>query len=129
MATISRLPASGCRYFLNGRCLYEEELNPGYNLDFRCVLLRRWERAFDDFLGRAEAFGLAQASAADAWARRFERLLGEDADCPDYRREAGRDLPDCVHCRGDICVKALPECPGHCLRFQPAQRRGRGAES
>lgn len=129
MAKITRLPACGCRYFLGGRCLYEEELNPGYNVGFRCVVLRRWEQAFDDFLNRAEAFGLAQGVAADAWARRFERLLGEDPECPEYLRAEGLDLPDCMHCRGEICIRALPQCPGQCLHFQPGEVRGHGRES
>ena len=37
-----RLPAFGCRSYHEGRCLYEEQLNPGLDVDLRCSVQLRW---------------------------------------------------------------------------------------
>ncbi|MBN2140913.1 MAG: hypothetical protein PHV85_01305 [Desulfovibrionaceae bacterium] len=120
MAKIHRLPGRGCRFYQKGRCLYEETLNPGLNRDWRCRVLLAWETAYDDFLGQAEAFSLGRDAAVALWERRFQRLVDLDCECPDYLCLPGADLPGCAHALGELCLKALPECPGQCRHYQAA---------
>jgi len=118
-AKIVRLPGTGCRSLYQGRCLYEEQLNPGLATNTRCGVLRRWEAAYEEFLDRAESFGLTESSVPDLWRRRFERLAGIEVDCPDYVPAPGGDMPECRHLFADLCLLRLPECPGTCRNFRP----------
>jgi hypothetical protein len=118
-AKIVRLPADGCRSLYQGRCLYEEQLNPGLAVETRCVVLRRWESVYDDFLDRAENFGLDEERVSELWRKRFERLAAEALACPDYAEALGLDMPECRHLFSDICLLRLPECEGKCRNFRP----------
>ena len=83
-ADVLRLPAFGCRSYHGGRCLYEEQLNPGYDQRLRCQVLAKWEAVYEDFLNRAEQFNLTEQDLAGLWRARFERLAGEAIDCPEF---------------------------------------------
>lgn len=115
---VLRLPAFGCRSYHQGRCLYEEQLNPGLDLELRCSVLDRWEAIYDDFLTRAENFRLGAEELARLWRVRFERLAQEDIDCPDFEPALMDSMPECRHLFVDICLLRLPECPGHCRHYR-----------
>lgn len=123
-AKVIRLPGSGCRHHVRGRCLYEEHLNPGFHEGFRCLVLDGWETEFEDFVDRVEAFGLGQGQAAGLWSRRFAALVAGGRDCPDYRPPsvtsgAEGDLLGCAHFEAGLCLLRLPVCDGVCSRFEP----------
>ncbi len=118
MAEVKRLPGYGCRHHTSGRCLYQEHLNPGYATDWKCRVLLRWEVAFDEFLERAEIFGVSQQAVPDLWERKFNRLAREAFDCKQYRHCAGADAPACLHAYDGLCRQELPECEGRCRHFQ-----------
>jgi hypothetical protein len=112
------MPGSACRYYAAGRCLYTERLNPGYDESLRCRFLALWEKEFDSFLDRAEAFALDQQELAALWDRRFERLQQSGKGCEAYHPcENGGDQ-GCVNGCGDVCLLALPFCSGRCRHFE-----------
>lgn len=117
MADILPMPGALCRHHTLGRCLYEEHLNPGYSLKWRCRVLMRWESAFDDFLVRAELFGVDQDVAPDLWERRFERVA-RSFDCDEYILCREAESPACAHVCDGLCRLALPACEGRCRHFQ-----------
>lgn len=115
-ASIRRLPGHQCRYFARGRCLYEERLNPGYDRSLRCRVLLEWEASYDDFLLRAEAFRLGAATAAGLWENKIERLVEDIARCENFA-PGGTEATGCANALDELCVCALPPCPGRCRRF------------
>ncbi len=119
MGRLVRLPGSACRHFERGRCLYEEALNPGYNRQWRCAVLVGWEAAYDEFLDRADRFGIRESELAGLLRRRFERLTGAEVDCEHYAPGADASLPECLLLVGELCLLKLPECGGVCRNFSP----------
>ncbi|WFS64118.1 hypothetical protein LF599_08160 [Pseudodesulfovibrio thermohalotolerans] len=117
MSKISRLPGTDCRHHLNGRCLYEEWLNPGYTKSWRCQVTARWESSFDDFLRRAEFFGVAEDAAPDLWGRQFQRMARETFHCGMYKYRPGAPVPGCGHHLDGVCVMGLPRCSGRCRHY------------
>lgn len=124
-AGISRLPAGGCRYFEQDRCLLEERRNPGFRRDWRCGVLHGWETAYDEFLDRAEAFGLSPAEVSRLWRSRLAGLVERAADCPSFARR-GAGATGCVHEFEALCLLLLPRCEGMCSRYE---RREAGADA
>ena len=118
-AILDNLPAAACAYFLQGRCLYPERLNPGLNQAWRCVVWREWEAEFDDFLNRAEAFSLEDEAAGKLWARRQARLLAATRTCPDFV-PGGADPVGCAFGRDLLCLGKLPACAGRCSSYRLA---------
>ncbi len=116
---VIRFPGAGCAHFENGRCLYEERLNPGLDKALRCVILNRLERAYDDFLRQADIFELGEGEALRIWEDRFSRLVGQQSDCQDYLPGDNENFLGCVFALGDLCLKAFPPCGGQCPRFAP----------
>ncbi|UJX40276.1 hypothetical protein K9F62_16450 [Desulfovibrio sp. JY] len=116
-AVVTCLPGLGCRHYLLGRCLYEEHVNPGLDQGFRCRVLTRLGRAFDDFLVRAEAMGLTEEQAGRVWRSRFPETLTREGSCRDYLPGDTTSFPDCANAAGELCLLALPACPGRCRRF------------
>ncbi len=116
-ASMTRLPGEGCRHFLWGRCLYEEHCNPGLSQRTRCAVLTRLVRLFDDFLARAENLSLTEEQAARLWEARFPALVAKEGNCQDYLPGDTNSFPDCANAAGDLCLLALPVCPGRCARF------------
>lgn len=112
------LPPLGCRSYHLGRCLYEEQLNPGLNQGLRCVVQLGWEAAYDDFLGRADSFGLDEAGLLDLWRARFERMATGSIPCPQYAPAPVEALPECRHLFVDICLLRLPPCAGRCVNYR-----------
>jgi len=115
---VVRFPAVGCRHFEQGRCLYEERLNPGYHTAWRCLVLARWEAVYDEFLDRAESFNLTETELGRLWSRRFARLAEEGLPCPDVRVGDAESMPECRHLLEEICLLRLPDCAGQCGNFR-----------
>ncbi|EPR42172.1 hypothetical protein dsx2_0099 [Desulfovibrio sp. X2] len=120
---VRQMPGNACRFYRHGRCLYEERLNPGYNASWRCAVVRKWEEEYDEFVQRAEAFGLEDETAGSIWEKRFQSLLRMDVPCEHFGRGGEYELLKCVHLMGDLCLCALPRCEGVCRRFQPRGKR------
>ncbi|GAB7022953.1 hypothetical protein [Desulfovibrio brasiliensis] len=118
MADVKKMPAGTCRHYVKGRCLYEELLNPGYQQDWRCVVMLRWEEAFDEFLHRAEAFGVEHDRVARLWEARFKRLAGDRPKCERFRPAPDVDPPCCLHHHEALCLLGLPECEGRCRHYR-----------
>lgn len=114
---LARLPGEGCPHCRAGRCLYEERLNPGLREANRCAVLNRLCRAFDDFVLRADNLGLTDEQAEALWQARFPATLAKEGNCQDYLPDDTTSFPDCVHAAGDLCLLALPLCPGRCPRY------------
>lgn len=132
MSEVRPFPGHGCRYFSQGRCLYEEALNPGYDRSLKCRIILEVERGYDHFLVQAEAFGVEDRQAGELWEQRFGRILAQGDICPDFvpgfDNEAGgvdeaggadEGFPDCALRQDLVCLKAMPRCPGTCARFRP----------
>jgi hypothetical protein len=117
-AEVVRLPAFGCRSYHCGRCLYEEQLNPGLDTSLHCAVLAKWEGVYDDFLNRAELFDVDEQELARLWRLRFERLAQEAIDCPDFTPALAETMPECRHLFVDICLLRLPVCHGHCKNYR-----------
>lgn len=117
VADVYRLPGMGCEHHTAGRCLYEEHLNPGYVTAWRCRVMLHWEDAFDEFLARAECFGVTQDAVPDLWRRKFERMVRKTFACDKYVLHAEVPPPACAHECDGICRSALPRCQGRCRHY------------
>ncbi|MBG0789280.1 MAG: hypothetical protein H0S80_02155 [Desulfovibrionaceae bacterium] len=119
MGKIHALPGDGCRHYIFGRCLYQERLNPGYRRSYRCQVLNRWERAYDDFLNRADAMGVDQESVSGLWAIQFQRMAREAFHCRNhvFNHDDHRP-PACRNEMDGLCVLGLPKCGGRCRHFE-----------
>lgn len=111
------MPGSACRHYVSGRCFYDERLNPGYDESLHCRFLVLWEREYDEFLDRAEAFSLDPQALEALWDRRFERLQREGEGCEGYSYSENGGDQGCANGRGAVCLLALPLCEGRCRRF------------
>lgn len=118
MDSVSRLPGQGCQHHAGGRCFYEERLNPGYTQGWRCRVLLRWESAFDEFLARAETFGVEQEAVPDLWERQFERMARDVFKCEQYSYCNGSQAPACIHDADGVCKMELPRCEGRCRHYK-----------
>lgn len=125
MSHLLRLPGTACRHFSAGRCLLEEHQNPGWDPAHACRVVTRLCEAYDGFLGRAEAFGLEEASAFAIWSRRFAVLTRQETGCQDYEPGGTDDFPGCSHAKEHVCLLAMPACRGQCPDYAPHhQQRG-----
>lgn len=127
MTPVLRLPGVNCLHYRLGRCLYEETLNPGYDQALRCQVLTRLQEAYDQFITQADAFGLAENTAAAIWAKRCQSFQAQETGCQDHKPNDTKDFPGCDHAAGDVCLLALPVCTGQCANFS-AVRGAAGAQ-
>ncbi len=118
MNDLKRLPGTGCKHHLHSCCLYQEHLNPGYMAEWRCRVLFKWEKAFDDFLERAEVFNVSQDAVAGLWLKTFERMAREKFECSEYEYSSGTELPSCRYAHNNLCLCRLPSCEGRCRHFK-----------
>jgi len=114
-----RMPGIGCRFYAHAHCLLEEIRNPGYDASCMCTVLKKLEDHFEDFVDRADKFGIEELTAAMIWPRFSDRALLEN-QCPDFLPgpEAGRG--ECLYLYENACVLRFPQCPGRCTRFEPS---------
>ncbi len=125
---IASMPGVRCRFHVQGRCLYEERLNPGLNESWRCRVLAAWEEEYERFLTQAETFNLDIGAGAGVWSSRFRKMLRARRPCPNFEAAPCLACPQgaviededaavaCVHVLGGLCLLALPACPGLCSR-------------
>ncbi len=116
------MPGRACGHYAGGRCLYGERLNPGYHVSWRCRVLKQWEKEYDDFVHRAEAFGLEDAAAKPMLEKHFQKVLKQAIACPRFEPEASAGMPPCLHLLDELCLKELPVCHGVCRFFKPADK-------
>ncbi len=109
-----------CRYYSGGVCLYSETVNPGLEPDLRCPVLAGMIADWDNFLDRAEVFGLSERLAARIWNDRKHGCGGRGADClqRDFSAPVTPEtLAGCRHRFQNACLLAMPACGGPCERF------------
>lgn len=119
MSRLLHLPGRGCRHWSAGRCLYEEHINPGLELEFRCTLLCCYEKRLDDFVQQVERFGLPEEEAGRIWRDRIAQSVDNDWECGDFlplEDVSGQTM--CRHFREGLCLLRLPVCSGRCRRFE-----------
>lgn len=130
------LPARSCRFYVRRVCFHAEAVNPGFNPRYQCARLVRLFSAWDDFLDRAEAFGLSEKLAADIWNGREKSLSSSCPSLPAGRnhvpsfagQSGGADMfcdartepfSCSMFCRG-ACLRAMPLCLARCGRYSLA---------
>jgi hypothetical protein len=109
-----------CAFYVSGRCLYEEHVNPGWDEKQGCKVLYEWEQAFDDFIDRADAFSLADEEALGIWEKSSACFPSAKSACPDFKA-ASAEPAACVHRLGRLCLPAMPPCEGRCSKFSHHQ--------
>ena len=119
MAKVTKMPGRMCRFYQNGRCLYEEMLNPGYNRDWRCLVLKELEGKYDKLLLQADNFHLDEQAFRDLWEQRIEEYLKSNVVC--RKMVAGVEEGDafCTALHKEVCLFEQPECEGVCNLFKP----------
>lgn len=119
MNRLLRMPGDACRFWVAGRCLYEEAMNPGLRTEFSCTVLRALEGRFDEFVVRGEILGLTSEEAGRIWEQRMAQALNIDWDCANFDslpEDGGEVL--CRHFIEGVCVLRLPRCPGRCRHHE-----------
>lgn len=125
MAEMLRMPGRGCRFSLQGRCLYVEFLNPGLDPAFRCRVLARLEQRFDVLVDRCECRGIGLEAAGRIWQSWCDSV---EWTCPDYAPHSDPEATDpCVYLSNGLCLLRYPVCEGRCRHYELA-RPGRNIE-
>ncbi|RQD66775.1 hypothetical protein [Desulfonatronovibrio magnus] len=118
MGKVTTLPAQNCIYYRFGFCVYEETLNPGFDVESRCLVLMELEEKYDHLLSQADNFDLNQDQVHKIWVSRFgENVMWEDF-CRAYMPRS-RDDDRCSSLFGNACIKLFPECGGRCPHYMP----------
>lgn len=125
MREVVRLPGAGCGFYLRGRCMYAEYMNPGLDSAFCCQVLARLERRFDALVERCELMGIGLEAAGRIW----QGWGGDVVDwtCPEYALGAGDASGRCAHFVEGLCLLRFPCCGGRCRHYELA-RPGRNFE-
>ncbi len=119
MAKVTKLPGRNCRFFISGRCLYEEMLNPGYNRNWRCRVIRELEGEYDHLLRQADTFKLDEKAFNDLWEQRIEEHLKSSVVCRKMIPSEEDEGPFCAALYDEICLLELDKCEGVCNKFEP----------
>ena len=121
-----------CVFYIQGVCFHPEAARPGFDPAWRCVRLTQLLERWDDFLDRAEAFGLAEETAARIWSARMDGFVLRRKDCPSPARfpavagasvDAEGAVLGCPHLWQGACLLALPGCEGVCVHYRRARVR------
>jgi len=118
MSHVLHMPGESCRFWLTGRCLYEETVNPGLRKEFLCTVLSALEGSFDEFVVRGEILGLSSKEAGRIWEQRMAQALNIDWDCANFtalQDDVGDVL--CLYFIEGVCALRLPRCAGRCRRY------------
>ncbi|MDL2316385.1 hypothetical protein LJC59_04820 [Desulfovibrio sp. OttesenSCG-928-A18] len=117
-------PPVACRFYIHGACLYAEARNPGLEVRFLCARLSRLMEQWDDFLDRAEAFGLNERLALRIWTERRSLAPPSRNLCPAESAAPARvfvsddeDISACPHLHQVSCLLLLPRCTERCERY------------
>ena len=114
-----------------GNCAYEEMIRPGLSSVSLCARLLGLMRSWDDFIDRADAFGLSEETAARLWDAREHGEITSSALCPpvpswvaaqkgaeqESEDSEAKSLLSCHYLWGGICLLALPRCGGACANY------------
>lgn len=119
---LDRLPGTACKYYILGKCLYEEWLNPGLNTGWRCRIVLDWTEDYEKFVDRAELFNLDVETVSRMWEERFTKMMVSKRECPDFC-PGGEEAAGCAHEYGDLCHVALPSCNGMCRHFVASDKK------
>ena len=119
MAKVTKMPGRMCRFYQNGRCLYEEKLNPGYIREWRCRVLKDLEGEYDKLLLQADNFHLDEQAFRDLWEQRIEEHLKSTVVCRKMVPRDDEGFPFCAALFEEVCLFEQPECEGVCSRFKP----------
>lgn len=124
-------PGHACLFYIQGVCVYPEAANLGRDPAWRCARLAQLLERWDDFLDRAEAFGLSEETAARIWSARMNGFVLRRRECPSPARFPAADgappvdaegaVLGCPHLWRGACLLALPGCEGVCDQYR---RRG-----
>lgn len=118
MAKVTKMPGRKCRYFVSGRCLYEEMLNPGYNRGWRCRVIKELEGEYDNLLRQAEAFRLDEQAFTELWEHRIEEHLKSSVVCRKMIPSEEDGYPFCAALYDEVCLFELENCMGICKKFE-----------
>ncbi|MFP4167985.1 MAG: hypothetical protein ACLFSY_03940 [Desulfonatronovibrionaceae bacterium] len=116
---VSALPGRGCEYYLFGRCIYEELLNPGYHTEWRCGVISGLVRSFDFFLEQVEIFSLSRSRADAIWKQRISARCPV-WKCPDFSPDP-ENRGECLFLFRTQCILKIPACTGRCRLYTPAR--------
>lgn len=83
-AVISPMLGNNCRFWLEGRCAYEELLNPGLHDAWRCTEEQRIMKLYDRFMEQADGFSLDTDTAVHLWEQRLGKEPPLGALCSQY---------------------------------------------
>lgn len=123
-------PGNACAFYVAGVCFYPEAVNPGYDPAYRCRRLLRLTERWDDFIDRAEAFGLSEEMAGRIWNAREHGQLYSRKRCPAAWPLVSSEPPallppdeegealGCAHLWQGTCLLTLPRCEGVCMRYR-----------
>ena len=124
-------PGHACVFYIQGVCVHPEAARPGCDPAYRCVRLAQLLERWDDFIDRAEAFGLSEETAARIWSARMNGFVLRRKDCPFAARfsavvdaspaDAEGAVLGCPHLWQGACLLTLPGCEGVCAQYR---RRG-----
>ena len=122
------LPGHGCLYYIQGVCFYPEAAGPGYDSAYRCGRLLQLMERWDDFLDRAEAFGLSEETAGRIWNARASADLYSRRHCPSvgsasvpangFAADEEGEALGCPHLMRGACLLTLPRCEGLCMHYR-----------
>ena len=120
-----------CAFYIQGVCFYPAAARPGFDPAYGCARLAQLLERWDDFLDRAEAFGLSEETAARIWSARMNDFVLRHKDCPSPARfpaltdaspvDAEGEILGCPHLWQGACLRTLPGCEGVCGQYR---RRG-----
>jgi len=112
-------PARRCVHCVRNRCVLSLERDPAYHEKWRCLVVSSWDRALEESMDRADAFGLDQERSVKHCMESLDRQAGTEA-CARFspaEKASEKNALGCRHLWKDTCLLLAPLCPGACPRF------------
>lgn len=117
------MPGRMCRFYLSGRCAYEEMLNPGYNRQWRCKVIQELEGEYDKLLRQAESFNLDEQAFSELWEQRIDEHLKSKVVCRKMIPPEDEEDLFCAVVHDEVCLLEMPVCDGICTKFKPEKNK------
>ncbi len=95
-AVISPMLGNNCCFWLEGRCAYEEMLNPGLHDSWRCTEEQRMMNLYDRFMEQIDGFSVDGPTAVQLWDQRLAKEPALGSLCSSFE---AREYP-CGGCCG-----------------------------
>lgn len=83
-AVISPMLGNNCCYWLEGRCAYEEMLNPGLHDSWRCTEEQRMLQLYDRFMEQIDGFSIDAPTAVNLWEQRLGKEPAMGSQCASF---------------------------------------------